>query len=658
MADAWQTYAFEFRGGLVSNLSPLQHGSQLPGSARVLKNFEPSIEGGYRRIQGYDKYDSNLVPAYGEPKVQGGSQTGTVLIIANINATPVAGNTFTIDGVTGTYTIAGGGVSYDSANKTASLTLTSSLASSPADKATITFTPTSGLIKGVAAWESNVLALRNNDIYTSTGTGWTKINKPSYGTVLVNGGSQTGSSLLIDGLTGVPKAGDTFSIAGVQKVYTVLADASVTTGATTLSISPSLDSSPADNAAITWLSVAYTSGSKLRTNKYRINLVEKIIGVDGANYPFVWDGTTFSFINGSAEIFASQFVVFHKNQMFFAKGDKVVFTAPYTDNDFSTANGSGIISVGSAITGIIVFRETLIIFTERTISQLSGNTIADFNLQTITRNVGCVASDTIQEIGGDVMFLGPDGLRLLGGTDKFGDFSLGVVSKPIQTETTGLISSSSSFASVIIKNKSQYRLFGYNDSVTSSSSKGILGTQMVGDNNSTIAWAELLGMKAFVADSQYKDQTETIVFANTEGYVYHMEKGNSLDGSNIVASFSTPYVHMNDPLLRKTFYKMQLYINAKGSVTTSVNLKLDFDDFGSIQPQTILLSNVTGAVGFYGDSLSKYGTTIYGAKLQKQFKTQVVGSGFTVSLQFISDSQDPPSSFDAVTIEYASHDRR
>jgi hypothetical protein len=400
------------------------------------------------------------------------------------------------------------------------------------------------------------------------------------------------------------------------------------------------------------------SGTKLRTAKYRINLTEKIIGVDSSNYPFVWDGTTFSFINGSTDILGAQFAVFHKNQMFFAKGDKLVFTAPYSDNDFSAANGSGIVSVGNVITSIIVFRETLIIFTERTISQLTGNTIADFNLQTITRNVGCVASDTVQEIGGDVMFLGPDGLRLLGGTDKFGDFSLGVVSKPIQIETTDLILSSSSFASIIIKHKSQYRIFGYTETVTSNSSKGILGTQMVGDNTNAISWAELVGIKAYVTDSEYKDQVETIVFTNNDGYVYKMESGNSFDGSNIVASFATPYVHMNDPLIRKTFYKMQLYVNPQGSVTTSANLKLDFDDFGSIQPETIFLNNATGSVGFYGNSLSTYGTIRYGSKLQKQFKTQVIGSGFTVSLQFISDSQDPPCSFDAATIEYATHDRR
>ena len=32
-------------------------------------------------------------------------------------------------------------------------------------------------------------------------------------------------------------------------------------------------------------------------------------------------------------------------------------------------------------------------------------------------------------------------------------------------------------------------------------------------------WSEIRGFKAFVADSNYKSKTETIVFANTNGCV-------------------------------------------------------------------------------------------------------------------------------------------
>ncbi len=657
MADAWLTFPFQFKGGLITNLSPLQQGVQAPGSARILRNFEPAISGGYRRIEGYAKYSTSFVPAYGAPLVQGSGQTGTALTISNLFISPVANDTFTIAGVAGTYTVQS--VSYNSSSKNATLTLTSSLASSPADKAAVTFTTHTGLINGLAVLESSVLAFRNNNIYSSTGTTWSLINTPSFGTVLVNGAGQTGSSLAVDGLTSIPRVGDTFKINGVEKVYTVTADATVVSTGATLAITPALASSPADNAAVTWLSLNVTSTEKTRFAKYRINNTNKVAIVDSTNYPIIWNGSTSIRLDSTTDLLGAQGAVFHKNHLFLVKDDKLIFTAPFTDSDFNAANGAGVISTGALITGTIVFREILIIFTERSISQLVGNTLSDFQLQPITRNVGCVAKDTIQEVSGDVMFLGPDGLRLLGATDRNGDFNLGLVSKTIQTEMTDLLSSSESFSSIVIKQKSQYRIFGYSPNVTVNSAKGILGTQVSGETTGEIHWAELTGIKAYVADSFYNNQSEIITFANTDGFVYKMESGKTFDGGHIPASFATPFVFINDPRIRKTFYKLFLYTDPEGSVSTNVNLKFDFDDKGSIQPTTITLSNTgVSTVGFYGNTTARYGITVYGNKLKKLFQTQVVGSGFFVSLQFFSEGTDPPFSLDAATLEYSTHDRR
>ncbi len=659
MPDRWQTYAFEFKGGLLSNLSPLQQGIQAPGSARILRNFEPSVEGGYRKVLGYSKFDSTNVPTYGTPRVHGSGQTGTTLVIGNLFYEPSEGDSFTISGVTGTYTINTGGVSYNSSTKRATLTLTTSLASSPADKATLSFTTNEGLIGGLAIWNGTAIAQRNNMLYKSVGSGWTQINVPSYGTTLVNGAGQTGGTLAIDGLTSVPQVGDTFTVAGIALIYTVTALPTVTSGGATITISPNLASSPADNAAVTFLTAHRTTTAKSRFIKYRIGTTEKIAGVDGTNYPFIYDGTTYTQLNSAPnDVYAASHVTFFKNQMFFAKGDVVTFTSPYTDNDFTTATGSGVISIGSAVTGLIVFRDQLIIFSEDKISRLTGNTLADFVLEPITRNIGCVDTDTIQEVAGDIMFLGPDGLRLLSATDRIGDFNLGVVSKTIQKEATDLISNNDSFASVVIKSKSQYRLFGYRTATASNSAPGILGTQLVGDGGTYFGWAETRGFKAYVADSDYNDKEEIVVFANELGYVYEMESGSSFDGANIVATFSTPFVPAGDIRVRKTFYKMFLYTDPRGSVNVLVNLKLDFDTEGIIQPDTLSVGNTTGTVGFYGSPAAVYGSTVYGTKLTRIFETQTVGSGFSVSIQFVSDGIEPSFSLDAATLEFATHDRR
>jgi len=52
-------FIFPCKGGLVLNRSTF---TMDPGEAFELQNFEPDIKGGYRRINGYSKWNANLVP--------------------------------------------------------------------------------------------------------------------------------------------------------------------------------------------------------------------------------------------------------------------------------------------------------------------------------------------------------------------------------------------------------------------------------------------------------------------------------------------------------------------------------------------------------------------------------------------------------------------
>jgi len=52
-------YVFGCSGGLVLDRSTFD---MQPGMALELDNFEPDTKGGYRRINGYEKWNSNIVP--------------------------------------------------------------------------------------------------------------------------------------------------------------------------------------------------------------------------------------------------------------------------------------------------------------------------------------------------------------------------------------------------------------------------------------------------------------------------------------------------------------------------------------------------------------------------------------------------------------------
>lgn len=78
---------------------------------------------------------------------------------------------------------------------------------------------------------------------------------PAYGTTLVDGASQTGTTLVVDGFTVQPQAKDTFTIAGVVGSYTITVATTLSSTESTLTLSAALDSSPADNAVVTFTSV-------------------------------------------------------------------------------------------------------------------------------------------------------------------------------------------------------------------------------------------------------------------------------------------------------------------------------------------------------------------------------------------------------------------
>jgi len=657
MPDVWETFRIEFKGGLITNLSPLQQAINAPGSARILRNYEPSIGGGYKRIEGYGKFDSAIMAPYGNPVVNGASQTGTTLVIKAIHTTPIAADTLTIAGVSGTYTIATGGVAYDATKNQATLTLTGSLASSPANGALVTFATVTGTNYAVVAV--------NADILESAGSGWTKINKPDYGTPLVYGGSQTGGTLVADALDSFPQIGDAFTVAGIDKVYTVTATVSSYSDSASkrasISVEPNLASSPADNAALTFISSDREGAVDTRFEQVDFAGTSTLIMVDGANAPAMWTGSSFTVLDSaSSDVVGATTVVAHKNSMFYGKGRVLSYTAPLSLTDFTTGNGGGTIGFDNDIVALKVFRDQLIIFTDKTIFRLNGSSRTDYNVQPITRDIGCVETDSVQEIGGDVVFLAPDGLRLLSATDRIGDFGIAPISKKIQQTFTDFIKAHTSFNSIVIRGKSQYRLFGWNASYTRPNAQGILFTQFSSPGEeSAVEFAETRGIQSTASASIYSGNSEYILFAGKEGYLYRAENdAKDFDDNNIATTFATPFFPINDPRLRKTIYKAQFYLDPEGRVNFDLNLKYDFDESGSTIMPAVTFTNASDSTAqFYG--IAAFGDATYGAKLQKVFSAQTTGSGYTVSAQFEADNNtDVPYALDALTLEYATHARR
>ena len=206
-----------------------------------------------------------------------------------------------------------------------------------------------------------------------------------------------------------------------------------------------------------------TSAGTYTFERFNFDNNDKIIVADGNNAPTVFNSSFTATDVSAGSVSGAKFVASFRDHMFYAgmssTPQEMVFSKPFDEDDFSGGSGSGSIAVDDTITGLKVFRDNLIIFCENRIFKLAGSSASDFAIQDITRNIGCVNGQTIQEFAGDLIFLGPDGLRTIAGTARIGDVELGTISANVQPLFADNISSSGKFTSLVIPNKTQYRIF-------------------------------------------------------------------------------------------------------------------------------------------------------------------------------------------------------
>ena len=581
MVDAVSTFRAVCRGGLNTGADILSLGAESPGSAIQLLNYEPNLEGGYRRINGFA---NNFGTVTG---------TGSVLGIAVANGvnqgvlacrTPSSGNNY-LHHWNFYYTVA----------------VTSGVSSSDA---------------------------------TATGVSGTVIARAS-ASLTINFGR-------------IPS-----SVFDTDNVLTGGSSSATTTVTSTPTV-------------IGWTAVS-TSGSPTMTGVSKVRFTEinfgtpKVVLTDGINPAATYDGSTYTQITDSNAPTDPTIGAEFQNHLFLA-GDpaqpsNLFFSAPTAETDFSPANGGGVINVGFAIVAIKKFRNVLFIFGKNNIKRLVGDNSANFVLESVTSNLGCLSTDSVIELGGDLLFLAPDGIRPIGGTNKIGDVNLETLSKNIQSTVRNVITSEDldALSSVIIRSKSQFRYL-----FSTSSSQGILGALREYKGNIGFEFAQTFGIECTCADSGYIEQEEFVLHGASSGKVFQQESGNAFDTSNVLSIFKTPFVYMGNPEQRKTFYSTSTYMSAEGNFSVALSITYDYDNTDISTPDNLTLSTTSpGAFFDRGTNVAVFDTTdIFDGNPSPVESVTFSGSGKAIALTFVTDDTNESHSIQGFTITHGLGDVR
>jgi len=385
----------------------------------------------------------------------------------------------------------------------------------------------------------------------------------------------------------------------------------------------------------------------------------RLIMTDGINPAATWDGTTYSQITHATAPSAPKYSETFGSHMFLA-GDpadpyNLYFSAPLDETEFSPGAGAGVVNVGFDIIQIKAFRNTLFIFGNNRIKRLNGTSAADFTVSDVTNSLGCLSSDSVIEFNGDLLFLSPDGMRPISATERIGDIELATVSKPVQT-LFDQYSSNEDLKDVTvlsIRRKSQFRLF-----FPTSDSLGLIGALRLSGPTQAPAFefSQLIGIDVYCGSSGYIADEEFVIHGDSNGSLHRQESGQNFNGFPIFSVFQTPYLHMDDPLIRKNYYSTTTFMLSEGTVEVDVGISYDYGT-NSVENPTNYTVSTEGAAAYYGSAAYDV-TDRYDGDPSPVRTTRITGSGNSIALTYVTAVDQPSHTIQALAVEYGLSDRR
>ena len=331
-----------------------------------------------------------------------------------------------------------------------------------------------------------------------------------------------------------------------------------------------------------------------------------------------------------------------------------IFYSGTSDIDDFTSSGSGSIVLDDQVVGLKSFRNELFVFCKNSIYKLQNiNNASTIAIVPVTKNVGCVDGKTIQEFAGDLIFLAPDGFRTIAGTARIGDVELGTISKTIQPVINSIFDSTITFEynSVVLRDKSQYRMYYSGSAQSTANSKGIIGTL----TTRGFEWSELQGIQAPAVTSGFNYAgKEKTYHGDREGYVYNHDTGNSFNPAgtetSVAAEYQSPDFDCGDFGTLKTLDHIKVSLFPEGSVEPTLRVRFDYDSTDRLQPTDVGIISATPSI--FGDTATVFGTSTFGAPEQPLVRAALTGSGHSNFFKVFSSDTNAPYTINGLYINY------
>jgi hypothetical protein len=646
-----------------------------PGKVIDAQNYEPAIAGGYRRIDGYERFDGRSSPSAASYWYLPFARTASIALGASVTGA-TSGATGTVLAVFSGYLVLGRVTGTFAALEdvqvsgakvgTAINASTVNGAPLPSDHADylllaandqrtlIQAVPGSGPIRGAWVYNDTVYAFRDNaggtagQMWKSTASGWVQVTfqtqlpftsataQINVGDIVTGGTSgATGTvigALLRTGTWTVSGVG-LLVIAGTTGTFVNAEPIKVGSVAKATSSGPSAAIMRAPGGRVECFNHNFTGSTNSK----------KMYGADGVNPAFEFDGTNYFPILTGMVADTPTHVIAHRGYLFLSFLGSVQYSALGNPYAWTVVLGAGEISTGAAVSGFLPQAGTaagsaLAIFTAERTKTLYGSSNANFQLVDSNFDLGYLPY-TCQQVSNDAYGLTARGIQALVTTLNYGDFDYASVShmiQPLILKKRGL-----QCASATLREKNQYRVFFTDGSALV---VGLTGAKVSGIMPLNYGRP----VRCIVATTLLAGQ-EVCYFGSDDGYVYRDNVGTSQDGQPIEAWARLPFNNDKSPRIRKRFRRSVLEVVAEGYAQVNVSYDLGYGN-PDVQPSAPAGDQVLSGTGGYWDQFT-WDQFTWDSQFIANPSISLDGTEKNISMLYYSNrAQDKPHLITGVTL--------
>jgi hypothetical protein len=661
-----------FHGGLDQESPAL---SISPGALLKGMNYVARPEGGYERIDGYERYSGKTSPSAGVyyyapctftdggpavgdtiTGVTSGS-TGVVITVGTdyINYTKqsaafTASEVFNVSGSPkGTFTAS------QSVNGETTALLHATALNLAADQYRADIAKPAGTyaIRGLALLSGVLYAFVDDstgatgEIYKATTGGWSKVallNQISFnlGTAEISEGQTI--TQLVSGATALVKRVVVES--GTWAAGTAAGRLIISTITGTFNAVNLLQVGGVSKATATSLATAITitPGGRYEFITYNFTgstATKRLYGCDGKNYGFEFDGTIYVPIHTGMTSDIPSYVTALKGQLIFSYHGSSQNSAVGDPYNWTVVSGAGEIAIGDDVTGYSVEANTLLIVSRNSANQLVGENTDTFSVDPLDAEIGAIPR-TIQSIG-KTYCLDDRGIILITRAQDYGNFNLATVSRRVQKAVDSI--RAVAVASSVYRDKNQYRIYG-------SDGTGLCMTVGIGQNGLEYYFTEFEYPVNVACTCSGEDSTgkDVVFFGSDAGMVYQAGKGSSFDGEEIEAYIWLPFNHSKSPDVLKSYRKATLEMTSTGYCSIRFSVEFSYGDT-DIQTHLNETKEILGTGGYW--DLADWDEFYYDTKIVSSPSISIAGDGSNVSLILYSKTEiDLGHKLDGVIIQY------